>query len=764
MLNRKIKTFFIAASALIPIAIGILVFLTLAHSPYFGIELEKKNNSWIISSIDPKGPFYKAAGDLKNVELTGIGGWQVGPEDLAQEPHLIKDKKILARYFEAQIFIGKYLTNGTPAILQVRDGNEMRGETVVPSPMGYWNATLRIGAFSVTALLLLLVGLVTVHKRPQDERALVFYLMCILFSSALPLFALFFAQELIVTNVRMFSGLLFAAGLFTVATAFHFALIFPERKRLVGRGLLIFVYLLPMLTWLLTFFQIDMALQHLYVIGYESATMIILLYSFFTSSSPIHKAQIKWVLMGLAVPIMIPLLLVYLPLQLTGRPFFNDQSFIALDILMPLFFAFAILRYRLLDVDTLFDNTLIYTGTLGLLALLDIVIVTALTQLKFMNFNISQPIAIIIGVWMIIIAYLPIRNWIRDKIKRLLKRELYNIENVALKLSRDLISAQTVASVLEKGRIVIDEALHPKKMELCLNGNQGTLALAQNTILLTDEFHGLKKAQPLLTENVPAYAGGAVVPIIGSVGPLGYGILAEKHSGRLYNAEDLNLLDTVAGQLAIAIESIRNRQEMEKEKERIAREIHDGIGGYFSSAIMMSDMIHHNDVSNDLSAVKDRSEKLKVLLQSGLMELRDLIWSTEQGEDTLESLAYYLEGKLQSFLDGTGIEHETQIKLVKKNYSVPPAIRLNLLKMLQESLTNIIKHASATKVTFSLRQRDNHLLFSVADNGKGFNPQNPSVQGHGLKNLSKRAEQIGAKLELESKPGQGTKVMVRLSL
>lgn len=134
------------------------------------------------------------------------------------------------------------------------------------------------------------------------------------------------------------------------------------------------------------------------------------------------------------------------------------------------------------------------------------------------------------------------------------------------------------------------------------------------------------------------YSGGIFVPLAVSTGPVGCVILGNRKSERLYTSRDVKLLRTLASQTAMALEILFRREEAEhreqetrRERERISREIHDGIGSSFSNAIITLDLLRSEvDIPR-----RERLENLKQLLAEGLSGLRDLIWTIEENEYTL---------------------------------------------------------------------------------------------------------------------------------
>lgn len=87
-----------------------------------------------------------------------------------------------------------------------------------------------------------------------------------------------------------------------------------------------------------------------------------------------------------------------------------------------------------------------------------------------------------------------------------------------------------------------------------------------------------------------------------------------------------------------------------------------------------------------------------------------------------------------------------------------------MVRIIQESLTNAIKHSGADRVGVSIAERDGAITIKVSDNGAGFDVSSPAVKGHGLRNIRKRCEEMGARLAIDSGPGKGTEIFIEMSL
>ena len=93
--------------------------------------------------------------------------------------------------------------------------------------------------------------------------------------------------------------------------------------------------------------------------------------------------------------------------------------------------------------------------------------------------------------------------------------------------------------------------------------------------------------------------------------------------------------------------------------------------------------------------------------------------------------------------------------------NLPMDVRKNLYLIFKEATNNIVKYSEANTASFSIKGEKNNLTLLIRDNGKGFDV-NKQTQGNGLKNMKRRAEEIGAKLLIESAPGNGTTIQLLL--
>ena len=244
--------------------------------------------------------------------------------------------------------------------------------------------------------------------------------------------------------------------------------------------------------------------------------------------------------------------------------------------------------------------------------------------------------------------------------------------------------------------------------------------------------------------------------------------LWDKEDGGAFAEEDKSLLSTFAIQAAIAIENARLYEQVQElavvqERERIARELHDNFAqtlGYFNTKIQAVRELLAADKTDAAMAQARQLEEAARGLYADVREAIESLWSSAALEQGLEAA---LVEYLRRFEHRTGIETElTQdgsLALLQRHTREA----VEVFRIIQEALTNVRKHAQATKAFVRFHRRDDHVELCVEDDGRGFVPaESPDGDRFGLKVMGERARSIEASLDVDSKPGAGTRVRVRI--
>ncbi len=781
-MNRLFSaTWLYIVAGVFPFVIAVLGFATLLVSPYLGVDFELGNDGWYIASVDADGPAGHLSG-LAGSRVTALGGHEIGGYDLVEDFDYIPDRESLRNWWRAQRYFSDTIVKGVHVSLAVDDesgGNEY----IVPQQFPVTSALNRVWLMFFLGLFSLIVGLSVVLKKPDDTRARIFFFMVLSVALIFVTFGTYTSRSISIpigffALLRVINVIAFS---YFPVLFFHFCIVFPDRKKPAGSAAFLYIlYALPVAVSLLYQPRISyLSLNLLFMAGLVGGVAMFV-HSYFTTRSLEDKYRIRWVLWGVGVFAAVFLGTTFLPILFQGQRLFSDRVPSLFFILVPLSMSFAITKYHLMDIDTVFDNTIIYMATLVVIAVLDFGVLSLMAHLGTFAAGIHEPLSTIIALWLAVIAYVPVRNVINRGVKRALKRDVYDSQELTLTLGNRLLRAGNARAVIDETIAVIEPVMHPKGIDACLmkreaDGSFSTPCPAiedRPEIDMTSLCENLDAPRPLFqfTHDIGKlpvdYTGAVLVPLRASMGVVGCILLKNKLSGRLYSSSDLMTLRTLANQASMAIESLFHKEESElreresrEEKERLSREIHDGIGGSFSNAIMMLDLVGEKMAGSDESG---RLEHLKNLLTEGLAELRDLIWTIEEDECRLGDLVPLIREKTDSALGNGGISSAFEVSMENPEIVLPAKTRLNLIRIVQEALANIVRHAHATEVRIGIEGAGGIIRLTIIDNGDGFDPPASHTGGFGLRNMQKRCEEMGGEFVMESQPGGGTRIGISL--
>jgi len=150
--------------------------------------------------------------------------------------------------------------------------------------------------------------------------------------------------------------------------------------------------------------------------------------------------------------------------------------------------------------------------------------------------------------------------------------------------------------------------------------------------------------------------------------------------------------------------------------------------------------------------------------------MEEIVWAVNPQHDTLDSLVAYLGRFAQTFLSAASIRCRLDEPSVLPAWTLTAEIRHNVFLAVKEALHNVIKHAHASEVRIALELLADGFVLTIADNGRGFevapSKNYPSsaadgtrlAAGNGLRNMTKRLEEIGGRCDWETAPGKGTRV------
>jgi sigma-B regulation protein RsbU (phosphoserine phosphatase) len=464
--------------------------------------------------------------------------------------------------------------------------------------------------YCALGLVYFIAGAWIVWRNRRLEAARLFYILCslflIYFFSASDRSTIYYWSDLFVRNVGTFASLM-VPPLFL-----HFFLVFPERRRVMDRfpWLLPLIYALPLAFYLQFSWEQFFGLREATVGAVEQMTLGIyftaglasLVSIYVGSHDPTLRQRVKFLTMGTVLGTL-PFLVFNIALgKLLGR---SDLALLGAVpmVLVPVSFGYSIARYRLMDIEVIIRRSLIYAVLTGAVVGSYLVLVVVVGNLVLDVSGQQSQLVAIISTLIIAAAFQPARERIQSFLERRFFREKHDLQEALAELSREIPTSLDREGLLDLVDLRIRSLLHPLTLHfvetedgnLCIPDGQSTLVMPWLSSVvhrrrgpITPELMQAereRKTSNLISEQrdlefvrltaadlevfVPAFAGDRLVGGL-ALGP--------KRSEVAYDGLELDLLTTVAGQLAVQLENIRlyteevQRQKFEEELS-VARSI-----------------------------------------------------------------------------------------------------------------------------------------------------------------------------------------------
>jgi ligand-binding sensor domain-containing protein/signal transduction histidine kinase len=234
---------------------------------------------------------------------------------------------------------------------------------------------------------------------------------------------------------------------------------------------------------------------------------------------------------------------------------------------------------------------------------------------------------------------------------------------------------------------------------------------------------------------------------------------------RIITPEELSLLAAIGQQVGMAVENARLYEQAEQtaatiERNRLARELHDSVTQSLYSVTLYAEAAAEQVASGEKETALDHLHELRDTAQEALREMRLLIFELRRPTLEKSGLAGALQARLDAVETRGGLHSEMEVIGIEQ---LPLPVQAELYNIAQEALNNTLKHAHAGLVRIRLQFEDGGAELEVSDDGVGFEPASDRLSGgFGISGMKERAQKIGGTLLIESTPGRGTKVIVRV--
>jgi alpha-galactosidase len=200
----------------------------------------------------------------------------------------------------------------------------------------------------------------------------------------------------------------------------------------------------------------------------------------------------------------------------------------------------------------------------------------------------------------------------------------------------------------------------------------------------------------------------------------------------------------------VAMLRLQRIHALEQERVRIARDMHDEVGSSLTKIGKLASKLEDPTIA----------ETAREVVQA----MDEIVWTVNPRNDTLESLAEYIVHFTEDFLRHAGIPYDLDVALVLPDMMLSAEMRHNIFMAVKEALNNAVKHAAPKRIWLSLSVKDDCLILILRDDGCGFNPSVEAVGADGLSNIRQRVQSVGGEISIESEPGRGSTITVRVKL
>jgi len=419
-------------------------------------------------------------------------------------------------------------------------------------------------------------------------------------------------------------------------------------------------------------------------------------------------------------------------------------------LLIPLSFGFAMLRYRLWEIDVLINRTLVYGTLTAIVVGVYVLVVSILSTLlhTFGNLLIS-----LLATGLVAVLFQPLRARLQRGVNRLMYGERDDPHAVLSRLGSRLEATLAPEAILPTIVETVAQALKLPSV---------AIALKQGDEFITAASYGLFQDNPF------------ILPLVYHTETIGQLKLSPRAPGEAFTAADRRLLEDIAHQAGVAAHAVRlttdlqrSRERLvttrEEERRRLRRDLHDGLGATLAALHLQAGAIRLL-IQHDLPAADTELVELQTEIRSAIADIRRLVYGLRP--PTLDELG--LVGAIRQYaaqydLPGTRSESERCLRVAVEAPehlpALPAAVEVAAYRIVQEALTNVARHAHARTCTVRLAIPDAFQM-EISDDGVGFPAE--SCAGVGLLSMRERAVESGGSCLVESAPGCGTHVLVHL--
>jgi len=210
------------------------------------------------------------------------------------------------------------------------------------------------------------------------------------------------------------------------------------------------------------------------------------------------------------------------------------------------------------------------------------------------------------------------------------------------------------------------------------------------------------------------------------------------------------------------LRALRQKELLEKERARIARDLHDQLGANLTQVALLGELA---EADKDLPGeVELHAQQISLTARDTTRSLDEIVWALNSSNDTLESLASYACKYAQDYFALAGVSYRAELPTQLPPAVILPEVRHNVFLAFKEAVNNVVKHAHATEARVKLRLEPGKFILSVEDNGCGPGDVAEKKLRNGLKNMRKRLADVRGEFEISPGVNGGTVVQLKVPI
>lgn len=210
------------------------------------------------------------------------------------------------------------------------------------------------------------------------------------------------------------------------------------------------------------------------------------------------------------------------------------------------------------------------------------------------------------------------------------------------------------------------------------------------------------------------------------------------------------------------LQAAEAQQAMERERRRIARDLHDDLGGDLTEIMLLGESAAQTDTSAE--TLRTHAKTIAARTRQAAAAMDEIVWTVNPRNDTVPRLADRIAELARRLFDALPVQLWVEIMEDIPNLPLAATARHALFLAAKEAQNNAAKHSGATEVRVSVSCQHRNLVITIEDNGRGFDPARQSSGRNGLENMRQRMEGIGGTLYIKTSLGQGTQVRLEFTV